>query len=553
MTSQTSSVHSPWLILTFLCLPVFLGAIDLTIVSAILPEVMVSLGLPPESRLDDAFWAITGYLLAYTISMVFVGKLSDMIGRRQVYIACLLLFMFGSYFVVVAHTYPAEWYARLYREINPDVRPPAEELRVLHMIILGRVLQALGAGAMVPVAMAMVGDLFPPAKRATPIGVIGAVDTVGWVLGHLYGGVVVKFFGDHGDGIVNAFADVGMTIAEPTWRTLFWFNLLFGLVTLVVMAVTLRGVVQTRSKQPFDFLGTLLIVLALIALNLGLGNSNPETPASASDFQTQADSSTFALPLLVIFVIAFSLFLLVETRIKYPLVDLGLFRDQNVSAAAISNIAVGFCLTIGLVTLPILVNIREGESDVEGIQQAALIAGILLSSLTIPMAVAALPGAWLSDRFGYRVAIVTGMILSAGGFASMGLTWQRDTLYWLMSLQMGIAGIGLGLTISPIGTAVINAVSADERGSASAMVLALRLVGMTLALSSLTDFAINRVNKLVSQYPGEVVDAGILYLDKTVDVVQELFFLGVVLSLLTILLTWRMKGGQVQQNPETPY
>ncbi|HLA43738.1 MAG TPA: MFS transporter, partial [Aggregatilineales bacterium] len=95
--------RSPWLVLGFLCIPVFIGAVDLTIVSAILPEVIVSLKLPLETRLDDAFWSITGYLLAYTISMVFVGRLSDIIGRRRVYFVCLLLFMFGSFWVAVAH------------------------------------------------------------------------------------------------------------------------------------------------------------------------------------------------------------------------------------------------------------------------------------------------------------------------------------------------------------------------------------------------------------------------------------------------------------------
>lgn len=96
--------RSPWTILALLCVPVFVGSIDLTIVSAILPEVVVSLKLPLDTRLDDAAWMITGYLLAYTISMVFTGRLSDMFGRRWVYIIALLVFMFGSLFVATAHT-----------------------------------------------------------------------------------------------------------------------------------------------------------------------------------------------------------------------------------------------------------------------------------------------------------------------------------------------------------------------------------------------------------------------------------------------------------------
>jgi len=209
-------IRHPWRVLFFLCIPVFIGSIDLTIVSAILPEVIVSLGLPAEARLDDAFWMLTGYLVAYTIGLACVGRLSDIVGRRWVYLTFLGLFMFGSYFVAIAHTYPTDWYARAFRMLYPDSRPPAEEIRTLHMIILGRVVQALGAGAMPAVTMAMVGDLFPKGKRARPLGVVGAVDTVGWMLGHLYGGIMVNFFGRNGAAIVDAFASVGLTFGS-TW------------------------------------------------------------------------------------------------------------------------------------------------------------------------------------------------------------------------------------------------------------------------------------------------------------------------------------------------
>lgn len=546
--STNALPRSPWLILSFLCIPVFIGSIDLTIISAILPEVMVSLGLPAETRLDDAFWTITGYLLAYTISMVFVGRLSDIVGRRWMYIFCLILFMFGSYWVVTAQGWPTEWYTRLLRELNPDTRPPAEEVRALHMIIVGRVIQALGAGAVAPITMAMVADLFPPAQRARPIAVVGAIDTIGWVLGHLYGGIMVKFLGDNAQQIVDLAASLGLSITPPDWRWLFWFNLVAGGFTLLAVLVTLRGIKQPRLKEPFDFLGTAFIVLALIGLNLGLGNASSEPPSSISDFQAvEPTSNPYALLLLALAGISFLLFLLVESRFKYPLFNLGLFRQRNVSAASLTNVGVGFCLTIGLVTMPILVNIRESQVDVAGIRNAALIAGLLLSGLTVPMALAALPGAWVSDRYGYRFTTMLGMGLALAGFLLMGLTWRSETSYWLMGFQMAITGVGLGLTISPIGAAVINAAQDSERGAASAMVLALRLVGMTLALASLSDWAINRVNRLVGERAATALNPDSLYLVTTVEVVRELFLLGAVISVVTLVVAWGMRGGQYSQ------
>src|SRR5262245_38560168 len=194
MTMNSEAVRPttrPWLVLGLICLPVFIGSLDLTIVSAFLPDIVLKLGLPPQSTLDDAAWVVSGYLLAYAISMTFMGRVSDLIGRRKVYIACLVVFIVGSIMVATAHQWPTDFLYSIFRRMG---QRPERELVNLLAIIIGRVVQALGAGALVPVSLALVGDLFPPERRAQPLGVIGAVDTLGWVLGHLYGGVLVNFF-----------------------------------------------------------------------------------------------------------------------------------------------------------------------------------------------------------------------------------------------------------------------------------------------------------------------------------------------------------------------
>ena len=94
-TANAATSRRPWLILALICVPVFLGSLDLTIVSAFLPEIIVKLELPVQSVIDDAAWIVTGYLLAYTVSMTFMGRVSDLIGRRAVFIACLVIFGIG--------------------------------------------------------------------------------------------------------------------------------------------------------------------------------------------------------------------------------------------------------------------------------------------------------------------------------------------------------------------------------------------------------------------------------------------------------------------------
>ena len=181
LQNPTQRITNPWVVMAFIAIPVFVGSLDLTVVSAFLPELLTELNIPFDTGLDNASWIVTGYLLAYTVSLTFMGRLSDLIGRRGVYIACLMTFIAGSVIVAVAHQAPTDMLYAFYRRMGERPDPAMVNLQV---IIFGRVVQALGAGALVPVSLALVGDLFPPDQRARPLGLVGAIDTLGWVLGH---------------------------------------------------------------------------------------------------------------------------------------------------------------------------------------------------------------------------------------------------------------------------------------------------------------------------------------------------------------------------------
>ncbi len=487
-TKRDSGTRSPWLVLGLICLPVFIGSLDLTIVSAFLPDIVLKLGLPPQSTLDDAAWVISGYLLAYAISMTFMGRVSDLIGRRKVYAACLIVFIIGSILVATAHEWPTEFLYSIFRRLGER---PDRELVNLLAIIIGRVVQALGAGALVPVSLALVGDLFPPERRAQPLGVIGAVDTMGWVLGHLYGGVLVNFFANNADGFSHFLAGAGLNWPPPDWRTLFWINVPVTIIALLVTMWALRGIKETKAAGRFDLLGTILIGASLIGLVIGLGgNIDPSTAAtSAADASSLPPFDGIAL---LIALICFVGFVLWERRAKDPLIELSLFRHRNLSAGAIINLLIGFCLMIGLVSVPILVNVRA-QNDAQLIQ-AALETGVLLSALTVPMALAAIPGGWLSDRIGFQRTTMLGLGLAIIGFLMVWRTWSLDLPDGVIALEMVLVGVGIGLTFSPISTAVINSADEAHRGVASALVIILRLIGMTVAVSALTTVALQQVN-----------------------------------------------------------
>lgn len=518
ITRQPASRINPWLVLAVICIPVFVGSLDLTVVSAFLPELIIELQLPLQSALDDAAWILSGYLLAYTVSLTFMGRVSDLLGRRIVYVICLTIFIAGSVLVATAGDWPTQFLYSIYRRLGQ--RPDIAYVH-LQALIFGRVVQALGAGALVPVSLALVSDLFPPAQRARPLGLIGAVDTLGWVLGHLYGGILVQFV---------------------HWHWLFWINVPLTLVTIGLVLWALRHVPQQRAPGRFDFAGAALIIAALTCLNIGLG-ANVDISSSTAGFDDLRQLPVYFGPMMLLAALFFGAFIVVERRVRDPLVDLKLFRQRNISAGLMVNLFVGFCLVIGLVSVPILVNVRQ--QDVSTLTQAALQVGLLLSTLTVPMALAAVPGGWLSDRIGYRATTGIGLGLAVIGFLLLWQTWTLATPDALIAAQMAVIGVGLGLTFSPISASVINAAPDGERGVASALVIIVRLIGMTVSVSALTTISLQRVNMLAAAQLGGTVDptqAMNAYAEITVRVLAELGLVGAVacgLALIPALLLRR--------------
>src|SRR5262245_5430878 len=470
----------PWLILAVVCLPVFIGALDLTIVSAVLPDVIRSLTVEIQ-KLDVAGWVVTGYFVSYAISMTFMGRVSDISGRRAVFLVCLVIFFIGSWLVAASPGWPARIASNLFRTFGGTNTDPA--FAPLYALIFGRVIQAFGAGAMVPVSMALVADLFPPEKRALPLGIVGAVDTAGWVLGHLYGGIMVQFM---------------------SWPYLFWINLP---IIAVMFAVTWWGLagLRTDAKGGIDWIGVTLLGIALILLNVGLGSPEIDSDVSTSPPQHR-------MYWVVSAVCAFVIFLISQRRLRDPILNLRIFSNRNVSAATGVNLLVGFCIMVALVSVPIFINVAGAA---ESAKRAALVTGYLLCAFTVPMALAAIPGGWLSSRFGYRWSVICGLAIAIIGFLMMS-SWKvemaRQAVAFFenpggpvradvvgtafMAAGLALAGIGIGLTIAPIGTAVVNGVREQERGMAASLVIIVRLIGMSVSMSSMTAYGLRRTTVL---------------------------------------------------------
>jgi hypothetical protein len=290
-----------------------------------------------------------------------------------------------------------------------------------------------------------------------------------------------------------------------SWPYLFWINLPVVFVIFCAMWWGLAGLPRSGAKTGIDWLGVALLGAALILLNVGLGSPDIRDEGVAA-----APSHT--LYWVAGAAVAFALFLLWQRRTREPILDLRIFSSRNVSAASVVNLLVGFCIMVALVSVPIFINVAGGADTMK----AALVTGYLLCAFTIPMAIAAIPGGWLSDRLGYRTSVVAGLLVGIAGFLMMS-RWQPDmaaqavaffdrlrpgpsssdaagTLF--MAGGLALAGIGVGLTIAPIGTAVINGVGEHDRGMAASLVIILRLVGMSISMSSMTAYGLRRMTTL---------------------------------------------------------
>jgi len=508
--------HNPYLILGLVAFGVFVAADDLTVVSTMLPQMIFDFEIPVPSGLDNAAWIVSAYLIAYVVTMPFMGRVSDVYGRRLVYVISMLLFAVGSLLVPLTSSLPP--------------------------LIAARATQALGGGAIVPVAMAVVADVFPPRRRAFAIGVLGAVDTAGWVWGPMYGALLIRYGPDVGSWLARLSPGLA-PLADWGWQWQFYLNIPISLLVALAAWWALDGLAPSSENRSLDWGGAALLTVALVTINVGLSNSGGQAAVAPSfDFSNAEPSSALnrTLPWFVAGLLSLGLFGLVERRLAHPIIDLRMFRHRNFLLACLVNFVVGFVLIAVMVDVPLFVNsvLAQGGSLDELLRNAAMESGRVLVALTASMAVAALIGGWLCGQFGYRLPSVAGLLMTAAALALMS-TWAPDESRGRMAFHLALGGFGFGLVTSPVGTATIDAVADDLRGVASGLVLILRLMGMSVGLSALTAWGLRRFEVLSAPY--SIVELGQVIVAITAQVLDETFLAAAAVTLLGVGLAFGLR------------
>lgn len=449
-----SILRSPALAAGLLC--VFLGAIDLTVIASILSTIIPDLGVN-TADIDRYIWVVNGYLIAYIVAIPVVGRLSDIFGRQSAFIGCLIIFAAGSIMCATADS--------------------------LGTLVIGRTIQGLGGGGLLPVTIALAGDVLSRRARLAGIGLVSAIDTLGWVLGPSWGAVIVGILPD----------------ADSPWRWVFWLNLpLLALALAVVIRGFPRGEDESRraSPQVFDIPGCILLGTALVAINLAFASGSEVGAQTGTGLRafggTPNPLADWAPLLLGIAIIAITALIVWERRADSPILPMKLLKRGPYVANMAANFLVGAALMVGMVNVPVIVALVQDPDTVS--RDSAL----LLAPLTIFIAIFALLSGPISERIGTFRMTVAGVIFAFVGFGLLYLLVDHDNIV-NMAIGLAIAGIGIGLLLAPLSAVALDASTDENRGAAASTALMFRLLGMTIGISLLTAAGVARLQELTGR------------------------------------------------------
>ena len=413
---------SPYLLFLPLCYGVFIAADDMTLVVTILPDMMQSLKIPIND-ITRASWLIISFLIGYSATMPIMGRLSDRWGYRATFLVALGVFMVGSVGVALIPVMTG----------SLDAIPWLDQYR---WAIIARVVQAVGAGAVIPISLAAAETLVGAGRRIVAFGMVGAAAEAGSVFGPVYAGAIADWIG---------------------WEYTFWSNIPLSLIAILALAKLPKGI---RHDTSVDWIGAAAFTAALTTLTIGLFRiSDPD------------------LPMIMLFVAAAALTGVVaisNRTASEKAVPRSLGKLKDFIWSNVTHFLVGSALMIGLVSVPLLAGTIYGLS--------ALDSGLLLVRMTVALGVSAFAGGFIATRFGVRIPMIAGLVVAAIGFNFLS-TWGIVLEEPRASIDLVLVGAGLGLLIAPIAESALRRVPTKDKGIASGLLTLSRNIGMTAGLA----------------------------------------------------------------------
>ena len=411
------------LILLSVMLGMFLSAIEATIVATAMPSIVADLG-----NFTLYSWVFSSYLLSSSATVLLFGKLADIYGRRPIYILGIFIFLTGSSLAGFSSSMP--------------------------MLIVSRFIQGVGAGALMPIATTIVGDIYSKEERAKVQGYLSGVWGISAIIGPLIGAFFVDFL---------------------NWRYVFWMNIPLGLLSVVGIIFFLRENVVKKKRQ-IDYIGAGLILIGISSFMYILVQGGVSIPwTSAKMFF-----------LLVLSITSLFLFVIYEKRIEEPIMPTTVWTYRIIKIANIASLLTGMIMISVSSYLP---------AFVQGVmEKSAIVAGFALTTMSIGWPIASTIAGRLLLRIGYRkTSLIGGIFLLVGSCFFILLPLIQHYIW--AGVGSFFIGVGMGMTSTSFIVAIQTTVHWEIRGIATAMNMFMRSMGSALGVAFLGGILNNRIQQ----------------------------------------------------------
>lgn len=420
----TGPQRNPWLVLSVLCLAIFMLLLDTTIVNVAQREIQLGL----DASLTQIQWVLDSYILTYAVLLLTLGRLGDVFGRRRLFIIGMAIFTAAS-----ALCGASAWLGDLVG------------LSGVNALILARVLQGLGGAFMMPQTLSMISVVFPPEKRGAAMGIWGGITALGAVVGPIIGGLIVTNY---------------------AWEWVFLINIPVGIAAIVATILIVPESRDRRASRAIDWAGVLLSGGGIFAF----------TFASIEGNHFGWTSPTI-LALYAAAVILIAAFIWWERRTPNALMRLELFKIRNFSVGTL----IGFIVAFGMLGIffPMTLYLQGvlGFSPIR--------AGLTMAPMSVTIMMAAPLAGRFTDRVGPRWILFGGLALVTTGILLIVSQVNTETTWQRLFAPLMVTGLGMGLTFAPMTAAAMREVPQHIAGSASGIINTARNVGQVLGIAIL--------------------------------------------------------------------
>ncbi|MEH7440536.1 MDR family MFS transporter [Neobacillus drentensis] len=415
------------LVLAAVMLAMFMGAIEATIVSTAMPAIVADLG-----GFTLYSWVFSAYLLMNSITVLIYGKLSDLFGRKPILTFGIIIFLLGSILCGFATS--------------------------MKTLIIFRLIQGFGAGAVMPIATTIVGDIYTAEERAKIQGYLSSVWGISAITGPAVGGLLVQYV---------------------SWHYVFWINIPLGILSLLGLWMYLHENVE-KKKHDIDYIGAVLLTVTISSLMFVLVEAGSHW----------AWGSWQIVSLLVLSVLALIAFVFQESRAIEPVMPFSIWKERSIFIANITSLTTGIML-IGISSfLP---------TFVQGVmEQTPIVAGFTLTTMSIGWPIASTLAGRMLISIGYRkTSIIGGVFLILGSFVFITMSSSSGPIW--AAVGSFFVGVGMGLTSTAFIVSIQSTVSWQQRGIATAANMFMRNLGNTIGAALLGGILNNRLNAYFSQ------------------------------------------------------